>query len=84
MPRLEHLVHEERVERRRDIDRIERAIETMAAMSPTIAKLATSMEHFAERLTDHQRATEVGLHAITKQVERLDTKIDNKGSNHDH
>ncbi|USN16787.1 hypothetical protein STRZYGA_00660 [Brevundimonas phage vB_BpoS-Strzyga] len=68
LARVERSVDEERTERRRELDKMEKALEGFADVASAVISMGKSVEHLAERFTDHQRNTEKSLEEIKSQI----------------
>ncbi|USN16586.1 hypothetical protein POLEWNIK_00600 [Brevundimonas phage vB_BpoS-Polewnik] len=68
LSRVEKAVDEERTERRRELDKMEKALEGFADVASAVISMGKSVEHLAERFTDHQRNTEKSLEEIKAQI----------------
>lgn len=73
LKRVEAAVDEERTERRRELDRMEKTLEGFADVASAVVAMGKSIEHIAERFTDHQRHYErdqTELKASIKGIEQ--------------
>lgn len=68
LQRVEKAVDEERTERRRELDKMEKALEGFADVASAVISMGKSVEHLAERFTDHQRNTEKALEEIKGEI----------------
>lgn len=66
--RVEKLLDEERTERRRELDRVEETVKGFADVASAVIAMGKSVEHLAERFTDHQRLTERSLEEIKSEL----------------
>ncbi len=73
--RLERLVIAEREERRREYDRIGRAMEAFTVTTGEMGKVAISVEHLAEGLKAHAALTDRNIDEVKHSIRNLDQKM---------
>jgi len=71
LAKVEKAVDEERIERRRELDRMEETVKGFADVASAVIAMGKSMEHLAQNLTDHQRRTETSLDELKQEVRAL-------------
>ena len=65
----------ERDERRREHDRLERAIESFGAVGTAVTTLLEGVKHLGERLDDNRKSTDRALDELKHGMRNMDQKI---------
>lgn len=74
LQRLDKLIEEERLERRRELDRMAEEIKGFADVAGAVIAMGKSLEHLTERHADSQRRTEASLSELTAVVRDLSSR----------
>lgn len=75
LERVEKNVEEERVERRRELDRMEETIKGFADVAAAVISMGKSVEHLTEKFSDHQRHTDRALEEVKYTVRGMDERL---------
>lgn len=65
------LLTQDRQDWRRDMDRLERAIEGFGNVAASVAAMGRSVEHFASQLQDHRQTSERQMNAVQQSLQRV-------------
>lgn len=72
---LEADILEERTERRRETDRMEKAIEGFASVATAVVAMGKSVEHMTEKLGDNQRLHDRAMDELKHTIRNMDQRI---------
>lgn len=73
--RLNGALQEEKVDRRREQDRIEETLKGFSDVATAVISMGKSVEHLTEKFTDHQRHTDRALDEVKHTVRSMDEKL---------
>jgi formiminotetrahydrofolate cyclodeaminase len=73
--RLEKLSEEEKAERQREADRMEKTLEGFADVSSAVVSMGKSLEYLSERLADHRKSTEDAMLEIKSTLKSVETQV---------
>lgn len=73
--RLSRLIDEERNERRRELDKMERTISGFADVASAVVAMGKSIEHVAERQTDQQDQYRRDMGEVKTLIRGIETRL---------